>query len=70
MALLRRTTTCGDLREADIGQAVVLNGWVNTYRAHPEQIFLDLRDRYGLTQVVVESYRGVVFAAGPSASEA
>jgi aspartyl-tRNA synthetase len=55
MALLRRTHTCGQLRPADIGKTVVLNGWVNSFRAHPGQVFLDLRDRYGLTQVVVES---------------
>jgi aspartyl-tRNA synthetase len=53
--LLRRTHTCGELRESDIGKTVVLNGWVNSFRAHPGQVFLDLRDRYGLTQVVVES---------------
>jgi aspartyl-tRNA synthetase len=55
MGLLRRTHTCGELRESDVGKAVVLNGWVNSYRAYPDQVFLDLRDRYGLTQVVVES---------------
>jgi aspartyl-tRNA synthetase len=54
MASWQRTHTCGDLRESHIGQTVVLNGWVNTYRAYNDQIFLDLRDRYGLTQVVVE----------------
>jgi aspartyl-tRNA synthetase len=54
MANWQRTHTCGDLRESHIGQTVVLNGWVNTYRAYNDQIFLDLRDRYGLTQVVVE----------------
>src|SRR5207253_1265302 len=55
MGLLRRTHTCGELRESDVGKAVVLNGWVNSYRAYHDQVFLDLRDRYGLTQVVVES---------------
>jgi len=55
MGLLRRTHTCGQLRESDIGQTVILNGWVNSYRAYNDQVFLDLRDRYGLTQVVVES---------------
>jgi aspartyl-tRNA synthetase len=54
MGLLRRTHTCGELRESDIGKTVVLNGWVNSYRAHPDHVFVDLRDRYGLTQVVVE----------------
>jgi aspartyl-tRNA synthetase len=51
----RRTHTCGELRENDLGQSVTLNGWVNVVRAFPQQIFIDLRDRYGLTQVVVEA---------------
>ncbi len=59
----RRTHTCGELRPAHIGQTVVLNGWVNTYRAYNDQIFVDLRDRYGLTQVVFESDRADLFAA-------
>src|SRR5262249_50216742 len=64
MARLRRTHTCGELREAHIGQTVILNGWGNTYRAYPQQIFVDLRDRYGITQVVFEVERGPeLFAA-------
>ncbi len=55
MALLRRTHTCGELRASDIGKTVILNGWVNSYRAYNDQVFVDLRDRYGLTQVVVEA---------------
>src|SRR5262245_3965475 len=54
MAHWRRTHTCGELREAQVGSAVVLNGWVNTYRAYNDQGFVDLRDRYGITQVVFE----------------
>src|SRR5947209_13135891 len=57
MGLLRRTHTCGELRPSDVGQTVVLNGWVNTYRAYNDQVFVDLRDRYGLTQVVFEADR-------------
>ncbi len=67
MGLLRRTHTCGELRESDVGKTVVLNGWVNTYRAHPDQVFLDLRDRYGLTQVVLEADRPDVFGPGQEA---
>lgn len=62
MAEWRRTHTCGELREAHIGQTVVLNGWVNSYRAYNDQIFVDLRDRYGLTQVVFEADPAELFA--------
>ena len=47
-----RTHTCGALRESDAGDTVVLKGWVDTRRNLGGLIFLDLRDRYGLTQVV------------------
>jgi aspartyl-tRNA synthetase len=63
MADWQRTHTCGELRSTHIGQTVVLNGWVNTYRAYNDQIFVDLRDRYGLTQVVFESDHPALFAA-------
>ena len=54
MPSLRRTHTCGELRASHVGQAVVLNGWVNTVRTYNDQVFIDLRDRYGITQVVFE----------------
>ncbi|HEV3259329.1 MAG TPA: OB-fold nucleic acid binding domain-containing protein, partial [Gemmataceae bacterium] len=64
MARLRRTHTCGELRDSDVGKMVVLSGWVNTYRDHNIFVFIDLRDRYGLTQVVFEPDRGrELFAA-------
>ncbi len=49
-----RTVTCGALREADAGQPATLAGWVHSRRDHGSLIFLDIRDRYGITQVVID----------------
>jgi aspartyl-tRNA synthetase len=62
MVRLRRTHTCGELREKHVGQTVTLNGWVNSSRAYNDQVFIDLRDRYGITQIVVEPDKPEAFA--------
>lgn len=48
-----RTHTCNEIRESDIGSEVVLSGWVDTIRDHGGVIFVDLRDHYGITQIVL-----------------
>jgi aspartyl-tRNA synthetase len=52
---LKRTHTCGELTAADVGREVVLYGWVANRRDHGGAVFIDLRDRAGLTQVVFEA---------------
>ena len=54
MIEMKRTVTCGQLQKSDAGKTVVLNGWVHRKRDHGGISFINLRDRYGLTQVVVD----------------
>jgi aspartyl-tRNA synthetase len=54
MESMKRTTTCGTLRAADTGRTVILNGWVHRRRDHGGISFINLRDRYGVTQAVVD----------------
>jgi aspartyl-tRNA synthetase len=46
-----RTNTCGELNKRQVGKKITLCGWVNSRRDHGGIIFIDLRDRYGLTQI-------------------
>ena len=63
MAEWQRTHTCGEIREEHIGRTVTLNGWVLITRNFPNQVFVDVRDRYGLTQVVFEDTDAEMFKA-------
>ena len=50
----KRTHHCGDMKKASVGQAITLNGWVNRRRDLGQVIFVDLRDRSGLVQIVLD----------------
>ena len=52
-----RTHTCGELTSKDIGGEVILCGWISSRRDHGEIIFMDLRDKHGITQIVCDPER-------------
>ena len=52
--MFKRTHTCGELDQSFVGSKVKLNGWVNTVRLHGKIVFVDLRDRYGKTQLIFD----------------
>ena len=63
LGTLARTHTCGQLTAADAGRDVVLLGWVHRVRDLGSLVFIDIRDRYGVTQVVVRDNPGLIEAA-------
>ena len=54
MEKMKRTATCGELSARDVGREIILNGWVHRNRDHGGVHFINLRDRYGITQVVFD----------------
>ena len=66
---LARTHTCGALRPADVGANAVLLGWVHRVRDMGALMFLDVRDRHGLTQVIIEGDAALLEKAKPLRSE-
>jgi aspartyl-tRNA synthetase len=61
--MLKRTHTCGELGVDHVGQTVILNGWVEAWRDFGGLAFIDVRDRFGLTQVVFEPEAGAELQA-------
>ena len=53
--MFKRTHTNGELQKSHSGKSVNLNGWVNTVRLHGQVVFVDLRDRYGKTQIIFDA---------------
>lgn len=63
MEAMKRTIDCGSLGKADAGKTVIVNGWVHRKRNHGGVFFINLRDRYGITQVTVDTETNTDLAA-------
>ena len=63
METMKRTADCGALRKSDCGKTVILNGWVHRKRNHGGIFFINLRDRYGITQITVDTEGDASLAA-------
>jgi len=63
MEAMKRTADCGSLRKNDCGRAVILNGWVHRKRNHGGVFFINMRDRYGITQVTIDTEKNPDLAA-------
>jgi aspartyl-tRNA synthetase len=57
---MKRTHTCGELTNVNAGQSATLMGWVDTRRDHGQLVFVDLRDREGITQIVFDATTGSI----------
>src|ERR1700712_5682639 len=64
-----RSNTCGELRLSDAGKTVTLAGWVQTIRKFGRITFVDLRDRYGITQLLFNEQLNDVLDANPLGRE-
>ena len=62
MQNIKRTANCGELRKPDAGKTVILNGWVHRKRNHGGIFFISLRDRYGVTQVTIDTEKDTSLA--------
>jgi len=62
MEAMKRTADCGSLRKNDCGRAVILNGWVHRKRNHGGVFFINMRDRYGITQVTIDTEKNPALA--------
>ena len=54
-----RTHTCGQLTEININSKVKLSGWIHSKRDHGGLLFIDLRDQFGITQIVIDNNNSV-----------